>query len=219
MNIFQDLFQKALVFVTSVVIGVISVFSGQPNLSVVKDIPTPSSTEQTIVALATPSATPSATPKVTNKETKTTKITQKDQWTFTKDQYEVSLSNLKYETKEVRPGMDSKVDYVNADFTIKNISVEPFITGFRGGNCQIFKDGQPTNFRLGSFMSEIFPKALLPGESTTIPFESWFVSGQEYDSQGNLLKPPPGLRIKSCSLSPLIKNQEIVEPKVLDFSN
>lgn len=181
--------------------------------AVTKSIPVVQTPEPTI----TPSPTPivSSTPKPTSKPQATT--SPKPLFDFTKDQYEITVTNINYGTNNSFPEGSNGRYTINGEMIIKNISVQPFILKYRSNSCQIEKDGQSTSFKLGSFFSDILKKGLLPGESTNIPIDTWFVSGGSYDSQGNLTPVPSGLKIKSCTIQIETTNTSNIESTAVVF--
>lgn len=222
MNIFQDLIQKVLVVITSLVVGVTGVFTGQ------KPLPTPTPSpivEQHPSPSPTPSITPSLKPilRTTPKSSGTPKVEltplSQTKWTFTKDQYEIKVATVNYGTNNNYSENTNGRYFMKGEFIIKNISIQPFIISYSTSGCEIVKDDQKVNFKLGTLgsLQDILRKGLLPGESITIPIDTWFVSGGDYDSSGNLIYPPAGLKIKSCEMTVKTKDSTNIEPNIVNF--
>ncbi|OGE33756.1 hypothetical protein A3C59_04990 [Candidatus Daviesbacteria bacterium RIFCSPHIGHO2_02_FULL_36_13] len=213
MNIFQDLFQKVLVVITSIMVGVTGVFTGQ------KPLPTPTPSpivEQHSNPSPTPSITPSIKPTLqpTPKPSGTPKVeptpSNQSKWTFTKDQYEVSISNVDYGTiSRQAPG-------VMADVKIKNISITPFITSYDLSDCKVVKNGTPSKFYPKGPLPSL-PKGIPPGESYQTRIEKGF-SGTDYDASGNKILPSSDLKVTTCTFIVQTQDNSSIEPKVVTFS-
>lgn len=214
MNIFQDLIQKVLIVITSLVVGITGVFTGQ------KPLPTPTPSpivEQYSSPTPTPSMAPSIKPisQTTLKPSGTPKVeptpSNQTKWTFTKDQYEVTISNVDYGTISWQaPG-------VMADVKIKNISITPFITKYDLSDCKVVKNGTPSKFYPKGFLPSL-PKGIAPGESYQTRIEKGF-SGTDYDSSGNKILPSSDLKVTTCTFTIQTEDNSSIEPKVVTFSN
>lgn len=219
MSIFQDWFQGIAVTITSFFIVVTSILPW--NATDTKNhIDTSTATPSAVVS-ESPSPTPSITPSIkpivqtTPKPSSTPKAeptpSNQSQWTFTKDQYEVSISNVDYGTISWQaPG-------VMADVKIKNISITPFITKYDLNDCKVVKNGTPTKFYPKGFLPSL-PKGIPPGESYQTRIEKGF-SGTDYDSSGNKILPSSDLKVTSCTFTVQTEDNSNIESKVVTFSN
>ena len=202
---------SALVFTT--LVGGIGYIAGniyslkRQETNVTQSIPATQTPEPTI--------TPFPTPKTNSKLQAT--ASPKPLFDFTKDQYKITVTSINYGTNNNLPEGSNGRYTINGEMVIRNISVQPFILKYRSNSCQIYKDGQSTSFKLGSFFSDILKKGLLPGESTNIPIDTWFVSGSNYDSQGNPIPVPSGLKIKSCTFQLETANISNIESATVVF--
>lgn len=161
------------------------------------------SLKDSVSALSTASAvtpTPTITPKPTTNTTK--------KWTFTKSQYEVKISNASY-------GKENLVGYkIEFDVNLKNISINPFITGFSISDCIVVNGETRTQFM--SAVSKKYEKALLPNE-TKQDRVRMVIHGTDYDRSGNKIGPTSDTKVKSCSFYPLttkIETARQLEPYV-----
>ncbi len=208
----EDLFQKITIAITSIVIAVTGVFTGP------KPTPTPTPiAEQRVESSPTPSVIPSIKPtlQAIPKPSSTPKVeptpSSQSEWTFTKDQYEVNISNVDYGTISWQaPG-------VMADVNIKNISITPFITKYDLSDCKVVKNGTPSKFYPKGFLPSL-PKGIPPGESYQTRIEKGF-SGTDYDSSGNKILPSSDLKVTTCTFTVQTEGNSIIEPKVVTFSN
>lgn len=218
-DFFQIISAKITAFVTVVIVTVTSILPGATS-DTNKPADTSTATSSAI-ASESPSPTLSITPSIkpivqtTPKPSSAPKAeptsSNQSQWTFTKDQYEVSLSNVDYGTISWQaPG-------VMADVKIKNISITPFITKYDLNNCKVVKNGTPTKFYPKGFLPSL-PKGIPPGESYQTRIEKGF-SGTDYDSSGNKILPSADLKVTTCTFTIQTEDNSSIEPKIVTFSN
>lgn len=215
-DFFQLISAKITAFVTVIIVTVTSILPGvtsDANKPVDTSLASPSAAVSES-ASPSPSITPTPAPKVKAKvESKpTTEPTSSNQtkWTFTKDQYEVSISNVDYGTiSRQAPG-------VMADVKIKNISITPFITKYDLNDCKVVKNGTQTKFYPKGFLPSL-PKGIPPGESYQTRIEKGF-SGTDYDSSGNKILPSSDLKVTTCTFTIQTEDNSSIEPKVVTFS-
>ncbi len=214
-NFFQIISAKITTFITVVIVTITSVLPGTTsNINSPED--TSTATPPAIVSVSpypTPSIKPilQTTPKPSSIPKAEPTPSSQSKWTFTKDQYEVSISNVDYGT------ISWQALGVMADVKIKNISITPFITKYDLSGCKVVKNGIPSKFYTKGFLPSL-PKGIPPGESYQTRIEKGF-SGTDYDSSGNKILPSSDLKVTTCTFTVQTLDNSSIESKVVIFSN
>lgn len=177
----------------------------------IKEIGTEIINSPTSIPTMTPTAIPTITPTVTPKITKTQSSGHK----LSNKQFDATATNQSFGKIN---SLGRQLNAVNFNFSLRNISVTPFIVSYGIDECIVIRDGQLTKFKTSDVWDyKITPKAILPSETFDRFTSILIFSTEGYDSSGNQIKTEPSgnIRLQSCRVQVSTTDGYVVEPKTM----